>query len=391
MRLIKVPQLIITGVLFLTINIDQASCYELNLNESLIEHLFSELIQKNNSMVLSLRKNSGYSTANEIIAVEEFILQLQQYSDSEFKDKLKERGYTLEIEIKDNLRTFTINDWIIIERLIVNNERSRLMEIANLFADSNGLLQPVKIEKTKNSDLLKSYDLFLYNEYYLSTQFKFVKWIVNNNIHKSIGNIDFIDDGNIVYVWKKLKNLNINIPEELFEELYKEDYFEHYILSSLIDNEEKIGFIETKNLVSKENLSKPCALYINIENILELVKSHSMTEKWLECDCKEEYISFYMLKVLVDVYQNINGIVLDDFESIKCMDNLFDLYLNAAQISKFNEIDNSIKSIYFSINFNNLENQGEFMIEYFNKYAKSGHVYSDLISKSIKEILSYSK
>ena len=391
MRLIKVPRLIIIGVLFLTINIDQASCYELNLNESLIEHLFSELIQKNNSMVLSLRKNSGYSTANEIIGVEEFILQLQQYSDSEFKDKLKERGYTLEIEIKDNLRTFTINDWIIIERLIVNNERSRLMEIANLFADSNGLLQPVKIEKTKNSDLLKSYDLFLYNEYYLSTQFKFVKWIVNNNIHKSIGNIDFIDDGNIVYVWKKLKNLNINIPEELFEELYKEDYFEHYILSSLIDNEEKIGFIETKNLVSKENLSKPCALYINIENILELVKSHSMTEKWLECDCKEEYISFYMLKVLVDVYQNINGIVLDDFESIKCMDNLFDLYLNAAQISKFNEIDNSIKSIYFSINFNNLENQGEFMIEYFNKYAKSGHVYSDLISKSIKEILSYSK
>ena len=391
MRLIKVPRLIITGVLFLTINIDQASCYELNLNESLIEHLFSELIQKNNSMVLSLRKNSGYSTANEIIGVEEFILQLQQYSDSEFKDKLKERGYTLEIEIKDNLRTFTINDWIIIERLIVNNERSRLMEIANLFADSNGLLQPVKIEKTKNSDLLKSYDLFLYNEYYLSTQFKFVKWIVNNNIHKSIGNIDFIDDGNIVYVWKKLKNLNINIPEELFEELYKEDYFEHYILSSLIDNEEKIGFIETKNLVSKENLSKPCALYINIENILELVKSHSMTEKWLECDCKEEYISFYMLKVLVDVYQNINGTVLDDFESIKCMDNLFDLYLNAAQISKFNEIDNSIKSIYFSINFNNLENQGEFMIEYFNKYAKSGHVYSDLISKSIKEILSYSK
>ena len=391
MRLIKVPRLIITGVLFLTINIDQASCYELNLNESLIEHLFSELIQKNNSMVLSLRKNSGYSTANEIIAVEEFILQLQQYSDSEFKDKLKERGYTLEIEIKDNLRTFTINDWIIIERLIVTNQRSRLMEIADLFTDSNGLLQPVKVEKTKNSDLLKSYDLFLYNEYYLSTQFKFVKWIVNNNIHKSIGNIDFIDDGNIVYVWKKLKNLNINIPEELFEELYKEDYFEHYILSSLIDNEEKIGFIETKNLVSKENLSKPCALYINIENILELVKSHSMTEKWLECDCKEEYISFYMLKVLVDVYQNINGIVLDDFESIKCMDNLFDLYLNAAQISKFNEIDNSIKSIYFSINFNNLENQGEFMIEYFNKYAKGGHVYSDLISKSIKEILSYSK
>jgi len=391
MRVIKTSKLIITCVLFLTININRVSCFELNLNESLIEDLFSELIQNNNSMVLSLRKNAGYSTANEILAIEEFIIQLQQYTDSEFNDALIERGYSSEIGIKDNFRTLTINDWILIERLMLANEVSRLMGIADLFADSNNLLQPVKVERTKNADLLKSYNLSLHNEYYLSTQFKFVQWIVNNEINKSIGNVDLIENGNIVYIWKKLKNINVKIPQELFDELYKEDYLEHYILASLRDNEEQIGLIETKNLVSKENLSKPCALYLNIENILELVKSHSMTEKWLECDCKGEYISFYMLKVLVDVYQNINGIVLDDLESIKCMDNLFDLYLNAAQISKFNEIDNAIKSIYFSINFNNLENQGEFMIEYFDKYAKNGHVYSDLISKSIKEILSYSK
>tara|TARA_B110000467_G_C18338766_1_gene501093 strand:+ start:2236 stop:3414 length:1179 start_codon:yes stop_codon:yes gene_type:complete len=383
-------KIIISFILFVTLCIGRVSCYELNLNESLIEYLYPALIKNNNSMVLNLRKNAGYNTANEIIAIETFILKLQKFNEIDFNKELLEQGYSTEIVVQDNLQ-LTINDWIIIERLILSNDSVRLMEIAAKFTNSNDILKPVRIEKIKNSNSLKSYNLSLHNEYYLSTQFKFIKWIVNNNIYKSIANVDLIDNGSILYVWKKIKSLNIKVSQELFDDLYEEEYLEHYVLSSLLYDKKVLGLIETENIISEDSFLNPCTLYLNIEKMSELVKTQNMIDKWSECDCKEDYISFYMLKLLVGMHKRSNDISLENLESIKCMDNLFDLYLSTAQISKFTDIDNSIKSIYFSINFNNLENQGEFMIEYFNKYAKDGHIYSDLISKSIKEILSYSK
>ena len=65
--------------------------------------------------------------------------------------------------------------------------------------------------------------------------------------------------------------------------------------------------------------------------------------------------------------------------------------MNVAQIHRFSDLDFLIKSIYFALNFNNLENQGGFMIEYFDRNAKNNHYFSKILSNSIKEVFSYSK
>ena len=359
---------------------------DMPLDEILLEYLLSYAAETKYNELVEIRAYK-YDGAENLLQIEDVIEKNVSLDIDEYSKKLI--PYSINVEdgkrgIKNKLsmsNPLDINELSYVHWLIEHNNTKKLKELMGLIDNPNQIWQPAFIE---NED--GDYPI----PYYLNTQFMLSRSYAEYYMQSNIDNIDLGWDSEKIYLWfSLLPSMNEGYKLEALDNDIT--YHEKFVFNSIsLQLGMKSGLTDYEyDLFNNSTLDQLDRL---ISAFDEMLDDDEMDDIWSDCECSEEYGLFAMKIMLVNILIQNKHKPLLAYQDIISLEKSFEDFQNILNIItyKYDEIDHDLFCLYFANNFNNIEKQQPFIIEYLDDIGMKKDIkFALILSTTLKEIMAY--